>query len=123
MKEDEGESSIIRWTLENRGDQLKDWCYIEDGELKGPLAKRFEQAIRLEGIRKAQSKHAAGIVISPEPFHTMCPLVYDKSNDSLVAAYEMSDIEAIGLVKLDVLGISTLDRIQKVAKILYEEED
>lgn len=121
MKEDEGESSIIRWTLENRGDQLKDWCYIEGGELKGPLSKRFEQAIRLEGIRKAQSKHAAGIVISPEPFHTMCPLVYDKSTDGMAGGYEMNDMEAIGLVKFDCLGISSLDRIMGTAKILVNE--
>ena len=49
MKEETGESSIIRWALENNADKLKEWCYIdENGELQGPLAKRFEQAIRLD---------------------------------------------------------------------------
>ncbi len=65
MKEETGESSIIRWALENNVDKLKEWCYIDDnGELQGPLAKRFEQAMRLEGTKSNQSKHAAGIAIS-----------------------------------------------------------
>ena len=47
MKEETGESSIIRWALENNVDKLKEWCYIDDGsELQGPLSKRFEQSIR-----------------------------------------------------------------------------
>ena len=50
MKDEDGQASIIRWALENNGKQLKEWCYLDDeGELQGPLAKRFEQAIRLEG--------------------------------------------------------------------------
>ena len=50
MKDATGEASIIRWTLENNADKIKEWCSIDkDGELQGPLAKRFEQAIRLEG--------------------------------------------------------------------------
>ena len=68
MREDTGEASIIRWALENNVDKLKEWCYINDeGQLSGPLAKRFEQAMRLEGTKSNQSKHAAGIVISKDP--------------------------------------------------------
>jgi DNA polymerase III alpha subunit len=61
MKEETGEASIIRWALENNSEKLKEWCYIDDnGELQGPLAKRFEQAIRLEGTKSNQSKHCRG---------------------------------------------------------------
>jgi len=66
MKKEYGEASIIKWALENRSNDLKEWCHLdEEGKLNGPLAKRFEQAIRLEGTKTNQSKHAAGVVIAP----------------------------------------------------------
>lgn len=121
MKEEDGESSIIRWALENRTKDLEEWCQLdEQGELQGPYSKRFEQAIRLENTKKAQSKHACGVVISPVKFIERCPLIYDKANDLLVGGLEMKDMEAVGLVKMDVLGLSTLDRIMKVKETLKD---
>lgn len=118
MREETGESSIIRWALENRESKLKEWCYIDDdGNLQGPLAKRFEQAIRLEGTKAAQSRHAAGVVISPVPLHDICPMVITKDKD-LIAGWEMEDLEAGGLPKFDVLGVAFLDKVMGVNKIL-----
>ena len=71
------DASIIKWALENNPKQLKDWCYIKDDKLEGPLAKRFEQAIRLEGTKCNQSKHAAGIAISQSSLASICPMIYD----------------------------------------------
>ncbi len=120
MKEETGESSIIRWALENNVDKLKEWCYIDDnGELKGPLAKRFEQAIRLEGTKSNQSKHAAGIAISSEPLNEICPMVYDSKNDQLIAGMEMQDLESIGIIKFDILGVAMLDKIMTIKSLLY----
>lgn len=121
MKEETGESSIIRWALENNIDKLKEWCYIDDnGELQGPLAKRFEQAIRLEGTKSNQSKHAAGIAISSEPLNEICPMVYDTKNDQLIAGMEMQDLEAIGIIKFDILGVAMLDKIMSIRSLLLE---
>lgn len=121
MKEETGEASIIRWALENNGDKLKDWCYLDDnGELQGPLAKRFEQAIRLEGTKSNQSKHAAGIAISSEPLHVLCPMVYDSKNEQLIAGMEMQDLENIGIIKFDILGVAMLDKIMTIQNLLYE---
>lgn len=120
MKEATGESSIIRWALENTGDKLREWCYLEEGELKGPLAKRFEQAIRLEGTKSSQSKHAAGIAISSEALSSVCPMVYDSKNDQLIAGMEMQDLEAIGVIKFDILGIAMLDKIMTIQDLLKE---
>jgi DNA polymerase-3 subunit alpha len=121
MKEETGEASIIRWALENNGDKLKDWCYLDDnGELQGPLAKRFEQAIRLEGTKSNQSKHAAGIAISSEPLHGLCPMVYDSKNEQLIAGMEMQDLENIGIIKFDILGVAMLDKIMTIQNLLYE---
>lgn len=121
MKEDTGEASIIRWALENNGDKLKEWCYLDDNNiLSGPLAKRFEQAIRLEGTKSNQSKHAAGIVISNENLSSICPMIYDAKNKQSIAGMEMQDLESMGIIKFDVLGIAYLDKIMCVSDLLKD---
>lgn len=121
MKEETGEASIIRWALENNADKLREWCYIdENNELQGPLAKRFEQAIRLEGTKSNQSKHAAGIAISSEPLQDICPMVYDSKNEQLIAGMEMQDLEGIGIIKFDILGVAMLDKIMTIQDLLQE---
>ena len=123
MKEETGEASIIRWSLENNAEKLKEWCYIDDNnQLQGPLAKRFEQAIRLEGTKTNQSKHAAGIAISAEPLQEICPMVYDSKNNQLIAGMEMQDLEALGVIKFDILGIAMLDKIMTIQDILEKGE-
>lgn len=123
MKEETGEASIIRWSLENNVEKLKEWCYIDDNnQLQGPLAKRFEQAIRLEGTKTNQSKHAAGIAISAEPLQEICPMVYDSKNNQLIAGMEMQDLEALGVIKFDILGIAMLDKIMTIQDILEKGE-
>ena len=121
MKEATGEASIIRWALENNEKDLKDWCYInKDNELDGPLAKRFEQAIRLEGTKSNQSRHAAGVVISSESLNNICPMVYDTKNKQMIAGMEMQDLENIGVIKFDILGVAMLDKIMEVSQTLME---
>ena len=123
MKDDTGESSIIRWALENNVDKLKEWCYInEEGALAGPLAKRFEQAIRLEGTKSNQSKHAAGVLISSQGLADMCPMVYDTRNKQTIAGMEMQDLEAIGGIKFDILGVAMLDKIMTISDFLKNGE-
>jgi len=123
MKEDTGEASIIRWALENNVDKLKEWCYIsEDGSLAGPMAKRFEQAIRLEGTKSNQSKHAAGVVISGQKLDSLCPMVYDSKNKQSIAGMEMQDLEGLGLIKFDILGVAMLDKIMTISDILLKGE-
>jgi DNA polymerase-3 subunit alpha len=121
MKKEYGEASIIKWTLENKSKDLKEWCSIDDdGNLKGPLAKRFEQAIRLEGTKTNQSKHAAGVVIAPESLTNICPMVYDTKNKNLIAGMEMQDLENIGVIKFDILGVAVLDKIMNISSMLEE---
>jgi DNA polymerase-3 subunit alpha len=121
MKDETGEASIIRWALENNADKLREWCYLDDkGELQGPLAKRFEQAIRLEGTKSNQSKHAAGIAISAESLKNLCPMVYDSKNSQLIAGMEMQDLENIGIIKFDILGVAMLDKIMTIQDLLQE---
>ena len=121
MKEATGESSIIRWTLENDPEKLKQWCHIgEKGQLEGPLSKRFEQAMRLEGTKSVQSKHAAGIAVSAEPLAGICPMVYDSKNKQVIAGMEMADLESLGMIKLDILGVAMLDKIMCISDLMKE---
>ena len=125
MKEELGTSSIILWALKNRKDKLKDWCIIgEDGTLEGPFAKVFEQSIRLEGTKIIQSKHAAGVVVSPNPISQTCPLIHsaDREDKDSIAGLEGPSCEDVGLLKLDVLGIKMLDKIMEVPNILRGKE-
>jgi len=121
MKEELGESSLILWALKNRQEKLKDWCEIgDDGKLEGKMARVFEQAIRMEGTKIIQSKHAAGVVVSPSPISDTCPMVKsaNKGEADLLAGFEGPSCEDVGLLKLDVLGIRMLDKIMEVPLIL-----
>ena len=122
MKEEEGESSIIKWTLDNdEKGHLKEWCSIDtQGNLSGPLSRFFAQAIRLEGTKASQSKHAAGILIAPEALTNICPMVYDSKGKRLIAGLEMNDAEEIGMIKYDILGVAMLDKVAGVADILLK---
>ena len=118
---DEEDRSIIRWALLNNADDLRDYCYInEDGELKGDFSEFFKQAIEIEGTFKTQGKHAAGVVISAEPLHQVCPMVNQRSGAEKIAGLEMADLEALGHVKFDVLGINLLDKLMKIKELINE---
>ena len=90
------------------------------GELEGDYAKLFEQAMRIEGTFKSQGKHAAGVVISSNNLNEVCPMVRDKSSSEKMAGMEMNDLEAMGHVKFDVLGISLLDKVMGIRDQLEE---
>jgi DNA polymerase-3 subunit alpha len=115
---DDEDRSIIRWSLLNRADELRDFCHIlENGKLEGDYAQYFQQAIDIEGTFKTQGKHAAGVVISKDPLHQVCPMVKQKGSSEKIAGLEMSDLEALGHVKFDVLGINLLDKLMKIQEI------
>lgn len=116
---DDDERSIIKWALINNSDVLSDFCKLNDtGELEGEYAKYFEEAIKIEGTFKSQGKHAAGVVISAEPLRKVCPMVKQKGSNEKIAGLEMSDLEALGHVKFDVLGISLLDKLMHIQRIV-----
>ena len=95
----------------------------DDGTLEGDFAKRFEQAMRIEGTFKSQGKHAAGVVISSHNLNDVCPMVRDKKGSEKIAGMEMNDLESMGHVKFDILGVSLLDKIMGVRDELNKEQD
>ena len=116
---DEEDRSIIKYALINYPEELRDYCFINDsGEFEGDYAEYFQQAIDIEGTLKTQAKHAAGVVISSDNLKESCPMVPQKSSNEKIVGIEMVDLEALGHVKFDVLGINLLDKIMKIEELL-----
>jgi DNA polymerase III subunit alpha len=79
----------------------------------------IDMAMRIEGTNKSSGIHAAGVVISAEPLDEIVPL--QRNDDgAVVAQYFMEDIEAIGLLKMDFLGLKNLTMIQKAVDLVAE---
>ena len=111
--------SILLWTLQNRPEALREWAFIgDDGAIHGDLANQFKQAIRLEGIKKASGKHAAGIVISKFALEETAPMAYDRKTGGQVVAIGKEELEQVDLIKFDVLGISTLTKLALAEQII-----
>ena len=77
----------------------------------------MDTARALEGLARHASTHAAGVVISQKPLIEHVPL-YKTSNDEVVTQYSMTDIEKIGLVKFDFLGLKTLTMIHQAVSLV-----
>src|SRR5690606_1106257 len=81
-------------------------------------------ARQLEDLTRNAGKHAGGVVIAPEPLHTFCPLFAEHDRDGLgrnpVTQFDKDDVEAIGLVKFDFLGLRTLTIIDWAVKAINQ---
>mgnify|MGYP001156973599 FL=1 len=76
---------------------------------------------QLEGVTRHTSTHAAGVVISRDPLTTVVPLT---QNDGLIATqYAMANIESIGLLKMDILGLRNLTVIEDTVKMIRQRHD
>ncbi|MDP2985469.1 DNA polymerase III subunit alpha, partial [Hydrogenophaga sp.] len=68
----------------------------------------IELAQKLEGMTRNVGMHAGGVLIAPGKLTDFCPLYAQPGSDSAVSQYDKDDVEAIGLVKFDFLGLATL---------------
>jgi DNA polymerase III subunit alpha len=76
-------------------------------------------AIRLEGLSRHASTHAAGVVISPQPLTELVP-VYKTNRDEITTQYDMNALERIGLLKMDFLGLTTLTVLYDAVKMVQK---
>jgi len=83
--------------------------FFEQGEKERQL---YAIAQTLEGMPRNSGKHAAGVVIAPQPLDEIVPLAKDSKTDSIVTQYDMNLLPKIGLVKMDFLGLKNLTVIQ-----------
>ncbi|MBX9818673.1 MAG: DNA polymerase III subunit alpha, partial [Burkholderiaceae bacterium] len=68
----------------------------------------LELARKLEGMTRNIGMHAGGVLIAPGKLTDFCPLYQQPGSESAVSQYDKDDVEAIGLVKFDFLGLATL---------------
>ncbi|MGF1536875.1 MAG: DNA polymerase III subunit alpha, partial [Elainellaceae cyanobacterium] len=79
-----------------------------------------DMALLIEGTNKSVGIHAAGVVISAQVLDEIVPLQLNKDSDGAVTQYSMEDIESMGLLKMDFLGLKNLTTIQKTVDLVQE---
>lgn len=78
----------------------------------------FDIAYKLEGLTRHASKHAAGIVITPEPIDQILPIYIPPKTNDIVTQYAMTELESIGFLKIDFLGLKNLTLIDRAVKLI-----
>src|ERR1039457_6092507 len=76
-------------------------------------------ALRLEGLARNCSVHAAGVVISPQPLKELVPL-YKTNRDEIVTQFDMNGLDKLALLKMDFLGLTTLTLIQDALRLIQK---
>jgi DNA polymerase-3 subunit alpha len=83
------------------------------------VKEMVEVALRLEGLARHASTHAAGVVISPRPLTEIVPL-YKSNKDEITTQYDMNALERIGLLKMDFLGLTTLTVLDDAVRLIRQ---
>ena len=93
---------------------------FRDKYLNDSFVKRWiDLAIRIEGTNKTYGVHAAGVVISSESLDNLVPL--QRNNEGqIITQYSMDDIESLGLLKMDFLGLKNLTMLDKTVSLIHE---
>lgn len=91
-----------------------------EGEKDETSAKLINIALKLEGLYRHASTHAAGLVIGDRELHQLVPVYKDPRSDMPVTQFNMKYVEQAGLVKFDFLGLKTLTVIQEAIRLIKE---
>ena len=102
-------------TLEDALKQSGELAQLQKTDAR--IADLLEVASHLEGFVRHASTHAAGVVISPQPLQEIVPL-HKSNKDEITTQYAMDDLEKIGLLKMDFLGLTTLTVIDDCVKLI-----
>jgi DNA polymerase III subunit alpha len=87
---------------------------LREGDAK--IRELFEISLRLEGLNRHSSTHAAGVVIGDAPLIETVPL--QKNGDDITTQFGMEDLESIGMLKMDFLGLRTLTVIDRALSLI-----
>ena len=96
---------------------VKEFCelYAQDEDEARPL---IDLALKLESLTRNVGKHAGGVVIGPKPLTEFAPMYCEAGGGGVVTQYDKDDVEAVGLVKFDFLGLRTLTIIDWAVKAI-----
>ncbi len=84
------------------------------------IAKLLDISLKLEGIYRHVSTHAAGIVICDQKLENFVPVYYDPNSALPITQYSMKYVEKAGLIKFDFLGLGTLTLIDHVCRLINQ---
>ena len=87
------------------------------------VARLIDVAMKLEGLYRHASTHAAGVVIGDRPLDELVPLYRDPRSDMPVTQFNMKYVEQAGLVKFDFLGLKTLTVLARAEELIRERGD
>ena len=107
--------NTLNITLEEALAQSPELRQLRDRDPK--VADLLRVAGSLEGLARHASTHAAGVVISPQPLQEIVPL-YKSNKDEITTQYAMDDLEKIGLLKMDFLGLTTLTILDDAVRMI-----
>ncbi|MEP6511103.1 MAG: DNA polymerase III subunit alpha [Dokdonella sp.] len=88
--------------------------YASDEDVK----ELVDLALKLEDLTRNAGKHAGGVVIAPGPLSDYAPLFSENGSEGMVTQFDKDDVEAVGLVKFDFLGLRTLTIIDWAVKAI-----
>ena len=92
---------------------------LQEARAEEPIVERLlDISLKLEGLYRHASTHAAGVVIGDRPLDRLVPLYRDPRSDMPVTQYNMKWVESAGLVKFDFLGLKTLTTLQTGVKLI-----
>lgn len=102
----------------NEQKQKKNSEFIEVYETNSELRQVIDMGLKLEGMPKNTSEHAAGVVICNKVLADNVPLA--RNGDDIVTQFDMKEVEAVGMLKMDFLALTTLTDIQNTLEYIKE---
>ena len=100
---------------------IEDEPRIQEARESEPIVQRLLNiGLKLEGLYRHASTHAAGVVIGDRKLTELVPLYQDARSDLPATQFNMKWVEAAGLVKFDFLGLKTLSVIEKTIQLIAE---
>ncbi|MFP5454992.1 MAG: DNA polymerase III subunit alpha, partial [Alphaproteobacteria bacterium] len=106
------------WTLDRALNGVPELAAEYKGDVE--VRRLLDLAMKLEGLPRHSSTHAAGVVIGDRRLDALVPLYRDPRSDMPVTQFDMKFVEGAGLVKFDFLGLKTLSVLQKAVQFLKQ---
>ncbi|MDR1802219.1 MAG: DNA polymerase III subunit alpha [Treponema sp.] len=99
---------------------IRDEPRLQELEQDPRYKELFELARKLEGLNRHSSIHASGVVIGKYDLHDLVPLYKDPKTGAIATQFDMNHLEKSGLVKMDFLGLKTLDVIKHTEELIRD---
>lgn len=93
----------------------------EQYEANHEVKDLLDIAMRLEGLSRHASTHAAGVVIAPDPLNDFTALYKNPSEEVITTQFDMGSVESVGLLKFDFLGLKTLTVLEETADFIKQQ--